>query len=164
MASGADSGPILLELAYSEKLNYLIKQSLTQTSALKSQTATLQTIQTKIGVLTIKIVTLHTAVSTNEAAIHRCQDDIEEILQYQRRNNLVLNGVPEAKDEDLFKIFEKFTAAAVYPPTASDLDTIHRVAPTRVTNKPRPILSSLSTVEKKKKPSCARNQDSLLLT
>ena len=64
---------------------------------------------------------------------------IETILQYQRRNNLVLNGVPEAKDEDLFKIFEDFTAATGYPLTASDLDTIHRV-PTRATNKPRPIV------------------------
>ena len=75
MASGTDPGPNLLELTDSEKLNYLIKQSLTQTSALNSQTTTLQTIQTEIGVLTTSIGTLHTAVSTNEAAIHRCQED-----------------------------------------------------------------------------------------
>jgi len=132
MASGNDTSPNPAELTDSEKLNYLIKQSLTQTSTLNS-------IQAEIGALTARIGSLHTAVTENQTAIQHCQEDIEGILQYQRRNNLVLNGIPEEENEDLFKIFEVFTAAAGFPLTATDLDTIHRI-PTRVQNKPRPIV------------------------
>lgn len=66
----------------------------------------------------------------------------EQILQYLRKNSLLITGVPVIPGEDLRSFFERFSTKAGYPITSGDIQAIHRV-PTRVQGRHLPIVVKL---------------------
>lgn len=67
---------------------------------------------------------------------------IEEISQYQRRNNIVFSGIPESKDEDLYDIVCGTARALGVSIGHGDLDIVHRL-PSQKNGKPRLVLAKI---------------------
>lgn len=67
------------------------------------------------------------------------QGEVQDIQQYQRRNNLVITGLPEEKEEDLYLKVQKMSEALGVRMSAADIDTVHRKDKTRA----KPVLVKL---------------------
>ena len=64
---------------------------------------------------------------------------IEYIKQYQRRNNVIMSGVPQKDNEDIYEILQKIGEASSFPISKRDIDIAHRL-PTRKATGPQPIV------------------------
>lgn len=69
----------------------------------------------------------------------RLQKELNDSQQYTRLNNLEINGVPETKNENILQIVESISQAVGVKVNRSSIDACHRV-PTRIPNKPKPIV------------------------
>lgn len=70
-------------------------------------------------------------------------DEIDELNQYSRRNNLIIAGIPETDDENLEQIFVSFAQKLIPSFDERDIDVIHRLPRTQATNKPRSIIARI---------------------
>jgi len=121
-----------------QKLDYIIKEI-----------SRLKNIEDKLGELGSRIELVDSRVTAAEASIVNCQQNLalqdrksEEILQYLRKDNLEINGIPEQETEDLWQIFEDLSKAAGYHIPKQHIQNIHRV-PTKIQGKPKPIIVKL---------------------
>lgn len=73
-------------------------------------------------------------VTSNET-----KNEMEELKQYMRCNNLEIHGLPEIKDEDLYDVIDKLASKLNLTLNKSNVDIVHRI-PTSKPEMPRPVV------------------------
>lgn len=90
-----------------------------------------------------------------------CEDHVNGLEQYTRRNNVVISGVPVSKDENVTSIVQNCARAAGFQIQECDIDICHRLPQRKSTNNPpnivvkfvrRTMKNSLIAASKKNKP------------
>lgn len=71
--------------------------------------------------------------------MQKIKEEIEDLKAYQRQNNLQIFGIPENKEEDLYKIMVDIGALLNISLKYRDIDVIHRL-PASKAGDPKPIL------------------------
>jgi len=71
--------------------------------------------------------------------LERTRQEIEDLSQYVRRNNLLISGIPETPDEDTNQIIINIAHKLGITMEQRDLDITHRL-PTKVRGTSRPLL------------------------
>lgn len=110
------------------------------------------------GKLKSEISTLKRELVVRDEKIAALEDKIEDLEQYQRRNNVRISGIPENKDENTDAIIEKVAEAigCVLPEGA--IDRSHRVGRPGATTGPRPLLVKFVSYKSKRGlMSCRKN-------
>jgi len=109
----------------------------------------LKTIEEKVGAIDAKFTVLDSRLTVTEVTFQENSEKItqlelanEELLQYIRKDNLEINGVPEVPGENLRQLFVDFSKVAGFNCETRDIQNIHRV-PSRNPKKPRPIIVKL---------------------
>lgn len=77
------------------------------------------------------------------------REEVDEINQYSRRNNLLISGVPESPQENLDQLFTKLAGRLDSSFDPRDIDVIHRLPQSMASNKPSPIVVRLARRSKK---------------
>lgn len=73
------------------------------------------------------------------AEMKKLKEEIEDVKEYQRRNNLEIHGVPVKPNEDLYEIVIGIGALLDTGIQHRDIDVVHRL-PTRKEGEDKPIL------------------------
>lgn len=71
------------------------------------------------------------------------KEELEELKQYTRRNNLLFDGVPEAQEEDTYSLVIEASKALGVALSGDDIDVVHRL-PSRRRVGPRRIIAKLT--------------------
>lgn len=78
---------------------------------------------------------------------------MDKLQQYTRSNNIIINGIPENPDENVFTIIEKVVESLSCKISKSDIDTCHRLRPYRndssLAKNQKPIIVKLTSRLKK---------------
>jgi hypothetical protein len=112
------------------KLDEVVRENLDLRKAMKFSDETYEVIVADIKELKEDI--------KKAAAITITKDDVEDLNQYQRRNNLEIHGVPEDGQNVYDTVFSLCNALEV-PLEEKDIDVAHRL-PTRKEDMEKPIL------------------------
>ncbi|XP_026290254.1 uncharacterized protein LOC113214941 [Frankliniella occidentalis] len=87
-------------------------------------------------------------VEAREAPTMEFKTELAEIQQYQRRNNLIISGIPETTNEDVFQRLFDMAAALKVDLLASDIDAAHRIGK-KTDTRPRRVIVKLTNRWKK---------------
>ncbi|KAJ8877126.1 hypothetical protein PR048_021579 [Dryococelus australis] len=74
--------------------------------------------------------------------VKKLDRDMEELKQYQRENNIEIHGIPQKKDEDVYKIIVDLSKELKILLTQDDIGIAHRL-PSSKTYNHRPIILKL---------------------
>lgn len=87
-------------------------------------------------------------IETMKERLSKAEDLLDDMHQYQRKYNLELHGIPEAKGENLESVVEELAQEIdVEDFEESDIDIVHRL-PSKL--KPRPIIIKFKCYDDKK--------------
>jgi len=131
-----DLNQILLQLKKLDKLDVL-EEKLTK-------------IQTDLNNLSPRLEELERRISGNEKDVKTvlARLDVHEkkfvdLNVQTRKNNLMIRGIPESEEEDLYETFLTLAGVLGVDLTKKDIDILRRV-PTRVRGVPRPVVVRLT--------------------
>ncbi|XP_026284814.1 uncharacterized protein LOC113210861 [Frankliniella occidentalis] len=93
--------------------------------------------KTEISNINAKIKGMSAANSTDST------QEIDNIQQYQRRNNLIITGVPEEDNEDIFQRLFSIAQALQVDLLACEIDAAHRLGRKNISGRPRGIVVKL---------------------
>lgn len=74
--------------------------------------------------------------------LSKAQDCIDDLQQRSRLSNIIINGIPEAKNENVYKLVENIGEKLNIQDPGSHIQVAHRVLSTNK-NKPKPIVVRL---------------------
>ncbi|XKL63983.1 hypothetical protein PGB90_006347 [Kerria lacca] len=85
-------------------------------------------------------------VDAMDKDLHSTNRRLNDLEQHSRKNNIIKNGVPESKDENVYEIIEKIGTALEEPLEKNDIAIAHRIPSRRET---APIIVRFNNWKKK---------------
>ena len=101
-------------------------------------------------------------VKDAEMAACRAINELEELKQYQRKNNLIVYGIPTEREEDVFHKISDIGKTLGVEITRANIDAAHRLPSTKPG--PQPIIVKLNNRWKKEEILSSRRQKKTLKT
>ena len=98
--------------------------------SVKYMSDSFEDLRKEIQSLTIENMDIRKKLDETEGKLKTAENEIEELQQYTRRNNLEIHGIPETTNENTDDIVKKVAEAVDVEVLNSDIDISHRL-PTR---------------------------------
>ncbi|XKL67782.1 hypothetical protein PGB90_003273 [Kerria lacca] len=89
--------------------------------------------------------------------LHSTNRRLNDLEQHSRKHNIIINGVPESKDENVYEIIEKIGTTLEEPLEKNDIAIAHRISSRRGT---APIIVRFNNWQKKKDDSNTKIKNS----
>jgi hypothetical protein len=102
--------------------------------------------------LKAEVIELKKQIIQRDLRIQRLEESLDEMEQYQRRNNIRISGIPEEAGEDTDKLVVKLAETLGCSVTEADIDRSHRVGSRDLGSGvgPRPLLVKFVSYKSKR--------------
>jgi len=98
-------------------------------------------LKNEVSSLKEEVVLLQRQIVARDETIGKLESRLDDMEQYQRRNNIRITGIPEESGESTDKIVIELAKAIGCDVESYCIDRSHRLGPKNVSSSPRPILA-----------------------